>query len=114
VPLASCSCAVRSSKTQYRRQAAGGNLKSRVDLVQVPAQPVLQAGPLADQLTAVVRQQLDLSGRAVQGRDRQAWMQRGQGHRFSVDRVGLAGLPAATPRAGHQPGRHAVHDPESG
>jgi hypothetical protein len=67
-------------------------------------------GSLGDQIAAVVDDQLDLPGGAVQLGHRQVRVaQGGQGDRFGVDRVGPARLPAAAAGAGHQPGQHPHH-----
>jgi hypothetical protein len=61
---------------------------------------------LADQVTAVVDEQLDLPRRAVELGDGQVRVaQRGQGDRLGVDRVRLARLAATPAGPGHQPGR---------
>jgi hypothetical protein len=64
--------------------------------VQQPAQPVLDSGALGDEVLAVIEQQLDLSRRALQDRDRQrldAFLKRRASHGQGVDRVALARLP---------------------
>ena len=76
----------------------------------MPAQLVLHPSALDDQIPAVVDQQLDLPGGAVElGGGQIVVPQRGQPHRLGIDRIGLARLPAATASAGHQPGRHPDH-----
>jgi hypothetical protein len=63
--------------------------------VQVPAQAGLHANPFTHQVLAMVDQQLQLAGRPIQARHRQAMLaQRDAGHRQRVGRVGLALLPA--------------------
>jgi hypothetical protein len=46
-------------------EPAGGVFQVRVQLVQMPAQPVDLPGPLGDQVLTMVDQQLDLPGRLV-------------------------------------------------
>jgi hypothetical protein len=78
--------------------------------VQVPAQPVLDPGPLADEVLAVVDEQpqlparsLELSGGQLGLADRRAR------DRQRVDRVRLAPAAGRAARAGHQLRRHPHH-----
>jgi hypothetical protein len=63
----------------------------RVQLVQVPTQPVDRPGAFGDQVLAMVDQQLDLPGGLVVLGDREGGLAQGRpGDRQRVDRVGLA------------------------
>jgi hypothetical protein len=55
-------------------QGAGGDVEVRVEVVQVPAQPVDQAGALGDEVVTVVDQQLGARGRRGRG-----WPRAGRG-----------------------------------
>ena len=55
-------------KPDHPIKAAGGQLELGPAVVQQPAQPALDAGPLADEVLAMIQQQLDLARRALQGR----------------------------------------------
>jgi hypothetical protein len=69
-------------------------------LVQVPAQAVLDPGALGDEVLAVVDEQLDLLGFVVDGRRRQAvdaLPERRAGDRDGVERVRLAGAALRAP-----------------
>ena len=101
----------RSSQT-VRSSAPSGTAQVRVELVQVPAQPLLAATPLGDEVVAVIDQQLQLAQRLLAG----AWavqprlLQRRPGDRERVDRVRLAPRPAAPALRRRQPRRHP-HQP---
>ena len=82
---------------------------SRLELVQVPAQPVLDPGPLGNEIVAVVDQQPDLPLGAVEPRGRQVLPESCPGNRKGVDRIALAGLARRAPGAGHELGWHAHH-----
>ena len=73
-------------------ERAERHLQLRVELVQVPAQPLLAAAPLADEVVAVVDEQLQLSQRLLAGARtvEPRLLQRGPGDRERVDRVRLA------------------------
>jgi hypothetical protein len=72
--------------------------------MQVPAQPVLDPGPLGDQVLAVAEQQLDLPGGAVLAAVGQVgFLQRHPSHRECIDGMRLAWNPAGLPHVGHQP-----------
>ena len=82
----------------------------RVEVVQMPAQPVLQARRLGDEVLAVVEQELDLErGAAERGLGQVGPAQRGARDRLGVDGVGLAVGAGRAPLAGHELGRDA-HD----
>jgi hypothetical protein len=84
----------------------GGDCERRVELVEVPAQPLLHPPPFVDEIVAVVDQQLDVAVDLLVGtrpteprlpysdpRDRQR-----------IDRVGLPALPSRAPLGRHQLG----------
>src|SRR6266851_2544794 len=79
-----------------------------VELVQVPAQPLLAAAPLCDQVVAVVDDQLQLPQCLLAGaRAVEPWLlQRGPRDRERVDRVRLAARPASSALRSGQPWRH--------
>jgi hypothetical protein len=71
-------------------QRPGRDVQLRDQIVQVPAQSVLHARALADQVLAVVEQQLDLKRPLVElgaGQTVDALPERGAGDRLGVDRV---------------------------
>ena len=74
----------------------------------MPAQPLLAAGSLRNEVLAVVDQQLDLPVDAlVRPRPREAGLpERGAGNRERVDRVGLSAPAAGTPLRHRQLRRH--------
>ena len=109
--------ASRSSQTRRSRQPVG-QLELGPAVVQKPAQPVLDAGALGDEVLAVIEQQLDLARRALEPRDRQrldALLERRAGDRQRVDRVALAALARAAragrPSASAPPARRARRAP---
>ena len=60
----------------------------------MPAQAVLDARPLGDEVVAMVDQEPDLALGAIEHGDRQVrFAERRPGHGQGVDRVALAGLP---------------------
>jgi hypothetical protein len=74
--------------------------------MEMPAQPIDDAGPLGDQVVAVVDQQPDLPGGTVQPGHRQLrFPQRRPRHRQRVDRIGLAIGAAGGTGVGHELGR---------
>src|SRR5581483_7970997 len=95
-------------RTQRYRQV-------RVELVQVPAQPLLSPPPLIHQVVAVIDQQLQLvqhllaRPRPVQTR----LLQRGPRNRERVDLIRLAAGTATPPLRRRQPRRHP-HQPLTG
>ena len=72
--------------------------KCRVELVQVPAQPLLAAASLRDQVVAVVDEQLQLPQRLLAGARtvQQRLLQESPCDRERVDPVGLATHPSAS------------------
>jgi hypothetical protein len=70
--------------------------QGRVELVQVPAQPLLDPAPLVDEIITMVDQQLDLAMHPLTGlRARQVRLaQRRPGNSERVDRVRLPAHPA--------------------
>jgi hypothetical protein len=73
--------------------------------MQVPAQPIDHPGPLGDQVVAVVDQQLELAGGAVQpGGGQLGFPQRRPRHRQRVDRIRLAVGAGGGPGMGHELG----------
>jgi hypothetical protein len=88
------------------RQRPGGRRYGRVELMEVPAQPVDDPGPLGDQVVAVVDQQPELAGGPVQlGGGQLGLPLRRPGHGKRVDRVGLAVGPGGGAGVGHELGR---------
>jgi hypothetical protein len=84
---------------------AGGRRDGRVELMQVPAQPVDDPGPLGDQVVAVVDQQPDLPGGPVHpGGGQLRFPQRRPRHRQRVDRIGLAVGAGGGTGVGHELG----------
>src|SRR4030095_15863318 len=84
----------------------------RIELVQVPAQALLAAAPLGDEVVAVIEEQLQLAQRGLL----RPWpveprlTQRRPRDREGVDSVRLAADTAAAARRSGQPWRHA-HQP---
>ncbi len=86
-------------------QGAGGDLKLGKELVQVPAQAALVIGAGANEVLAMVEQQLDLHRLLVEIGGRQvldSLLQRRPGDVGGVDRIGLATLARALARFAHQ------------
>jgi hypothetical protein len=84
----------------------------RVELVQVPTQPLLRTTSLADEIVAMVDQQLQLAQPSLFGpwrvEPRLAQSSPSDGER--VDQIRLASHPATTALRRRQPGRHP-HQP---
>jgi hypothetical protein len=80
-----------------------------VELVQVPAQPLLTAPPLRDQVVPVIDEQLHLAQERLlrAGPVEAGLAQSGAGDRQGVDRVGLAPAAPPTTLRSRQPWRHA-------
>ncbi len=78
-------------------ECAGRGVQAWVELVQVPAQSLLAATSLVNEIVAVVDQQLQLAQRlfARTGTVKLAFLQPGSGDRECVDRVRLPACPAA-------------------
>ena len=103
--------ALEGSQDDPPVKAARGRLGARVEFVEMPAQSVLSARPLGDEVLAVVDQEAHLTVGPVEGRDRQVrFAERRSGDRERVDRIALAGLAARAASAGHELGR----DPDDG
>ena len=84
------------------RATRGGGSSPGMQLVEVPAQPVLDLGPVRDQVLAVIHEQAHLALGAVEPGDRQVGLaQRRPGDRERVDRVALAAAPGRS--AGRRP-----------
>src|SRR6266550_1743770 len=83
-------------------KASGDRLMAGIKLVEVPAEAVLSPGPLGDQILAMIDKEADLAIGSVEGGDRQILTEGRPGDGQGVDRIGLAGLPAGPPSAGHQ------------
>ena len=89
-------------------ERAKRHLYGRVELVQVPAQPLLAAPPFRDQIVAVIDEQLQLTQagflrpRPVEAR----FAQGGAGDGERVEPVRLATRPAAATLRSGQPRRH--------
>jgi hypothetical protein len=96
-------------------ERAERHMQCRVELVQVPAQPLLRAAPFIDEIVAVVDQQLQLAqslltgARSVQPR----LLECGAGDRQRVDRVRLPARPAVSALRRRQARRHP-HQPLPG
>jgi hypothetical protein len=74
--------------------------------VHVPAQAALHAGALAHHVLAVIHQQPEPAGLAVElGHGESGLSKRGPRHGKGVDRVGLPQRAAGLPGSRHQPGR---------
>jgi hypothetical protein len=76
----------------------------------MPAQPVLCARALANEILAVIAKEPDLHCLVIQIRGREtlnAVPDDGSGDRESVDLIGLARLTLPTPRSTHHPWGHA-------
>jgi hypothetical protein len=107
--------AIQSSQTLLKfventqvAKTSGSDLKARKQLVQMPAQPVLNARSLEHQVLAMVDEEPYLSSWSVELRDRQVRLaQQGSGNRQRIDRVGLATLSSPATGAGHQVWRNA-------
>ena len=89
-------------------------IQVRVELMEVPAQPVDHPGPLTDQVFAPIHQQLQLPRHLIMGRDRQIRLpQYRPGHRQRIDRVGLprvrADWPGPAPSASAAPAPPLPH-----
>jgi hypothetical protein len=92
-------------------ERAGGHLELRAELVQVPAQAVLNARALGDEVLAVVDEQPDLATFALETSSRELGLaQSGSGDGERIDRIRLAALTDRATRPGHQLRRDA-HDP---
>jgi len=86
-------------------KALGGDLQPGEQLVDVPAQAALHAGALAHHVLAVIHQQPEPAGLAVElGHREPGLSKRGPRHGQGVDRIGLAQLTAGPPGRGHEPG----------
>src|SRR5579859_6842466 len=88
----------RSSQT-VRSSAPSGTLERRVELVEVPAQPLLTAASFVDEVVAVVDQQLPLAQPRLlrPGRVEQRLAQSSTGDGERVDQIRLAAHPAPPP-----------------
>ena len=88
------------------------HLQGRVELVQVPAQPLLSPASLRDEIITVVDEQLQLPQRllTVTRPFQLRFLESGSGDRERVDPVRLAARTVATPLRRRQPGRHP-HQP---
>lgn len=72
-------------------QGAGEDVELGVELVQVPADPVLRPGALGDEVLTVIDQQFPIPRGLVVGRGGQVGPTLGgAGDREGVDRIGLA------------------------
>src|SRR5581483_3397111 len=93
-----------------RAQAAKRGLKPGVDVVQVPAKALDLRGALANQVLAMIEQELDLARGGVEMGDRELrFPERSPGYRERVDRIGLAELAGRAPCSRHQLWRHPDH-----
>ena len=89
-------------------EATRRDLEAREELVQVPAQPALDARPFRDEIVAMVSQEAQLTRLPIQLCHREVGLPEGSsGDGQSIDRVGLAPLAAAPPSPSHKPGRDA-------
>ena len=95
------------------RAAFEGALELGAERDQVPAQPVLRAGALGDEILAVIREKSDLHRPLIQVGGREAIdavLDDCPGDRESVDLIGLPGLALTSPGGAHHP-RRDPHDP---
>jgi hypothetical protein len=95
------------------RAAAERALELGAQLEQMPAQPVLHAGALDDEILAVIREQADLHRGLVEvggGEGLHAVLDRRSGDRQRVDLIRLARLALPAPGGAHPVRRHP-HDP---
>jgi hypothetical protein len=102
----------RQPARAVQRASRQRGLEVRVELDQVPAQPVLMARALGDEVAAMIGQQPDLERARVQMGRRErlnALPERRARDRRRVDRIGLSRRALAAARLAHQPGRHAHH-----
>ena len=85
-----------------------GDGEGRVELMQMPTQPLLRPPPLVDEIIAMIDQQLQVTKRLlVRARATQPRLpQRGPGDGERVDRVRLAARPSCTTLGRHQLRRH--------
>lgn len=87
-----------------------GGKQLALELVQVPAKPLLDATALGDQVLAVIDQQANLAlGTGQPGAGQVGLLQGRAGHGEGVHAVGLAPAPASSAQGGHQLGRNAHH-----
>ena len=76
--------------------------------MEVPAQTTLDARPLYDQVVAMIDEQPEISGCAIQLRDREVrFAECGPGNRQGIDGIRFAPFSPAATRTGHKLGRHA-------
>jgi hypothetical protein len=79
-------------------QRPGRDLPARLQLMQMPAQPLLDAGPLGHQVFPVIAQQPHLAVNTIQAGHGQPRLPQGRpGHRQGIDRVRLARGPRPPP-----------------
>src|SRR4051812_20465405 len=91
-----------------QRALGQGGLEVGAEVDEVPAQAVLRAGALGDEIVAVIGQQPDVHGALIQKRGWEALdsvAQHGAGDGQRVDLIRLAGLAFAAARGAHEPGR---------
>jgi hypothetical protein len=106
--LAPTQATIDAVKPQRAVERAGRDDELRIEVVQLPAQPLLGPPALVDQVVAMVDEQLQLAQR----RFTRPWTiqlrfpQGGSGDGKRVDRVGLAARTPGTPLGRHQLGRH--------
>ena len=89
-------------------ERAGRDRERGVEVVQLPAQPLLGASPLVDQVVAMIDEQLQLAQRVL-ARPRMIEVRFAQGcpgHRERVDRVRPTASTAGAPLGRHQLRRH--------
>jgi hypothetical protein len=80
------------------------------EFVHVPAKPRLDAGPLADQVFAVIDKQFDPALLTIETSGREVgFPERCSGDGHCVDRIGLAGLAGTASKVGHQLGWNPDH-----
>jgi hypothetical protein len=95
-------------KLRSRVEVASGNDEGRVELVQVPTQPLLRPPALVNEVVTMVDQQLQLPKRLlIRARPAQTRLpQRRSGDCERVDRIGLAARSTCTTLRRHQLRRH--------
>jgi hypothetical protein len=82
-----------------------------IELVDMPAQPVLNTGSLTYEILAMIHEEAQLTAWGVQGGCRKSWFTQGcSGNRQRVDGVRLSSCSGGTPGASHEFRRHPEND----
>ena len=110
VPSRSASLAASRVEHVPTSEATGRWLVPGHELVEVPAQALLDTGALGDEVLAVIDEQAEFTLDPVEAGHRQVRFAQGHaGGGKRIDGVALARLAAAAALPGHELGRHA-HD----